>query len=152
MRTQRDQVATTVGVAAAAVALTSLGLPWFSATTKLSPTDVPVTGETTGWHFMTTTDIVIAILAVMAIVVLLIKPEAPVRGGSRVDGLRDRGHHRLLDAEPARVRRRTVPAPRDERNLGRVGSLDLPAGRSGAGHRCSSGDARTGERWKTCVT
>ena len=87
MRTQRDQVATTVGVAAAAVALTSLGLPWFKATTKLSPSDVPATGETTGWHFMTTTDIVIAILAVAAIVLLLINRKRPYAGAAALMGV-----------------------------------------------------------------
>ena len=51
------------------------GLPWFEATTKFFPQDEPVTGETTGWHFMKTTDIVIAILAVLAIGLLLINRE-----------------------------------------------------------------------------
>ena len=95
MRTQRDQVATTVGGRGRRRGVDQLwGCRGFQRPPSSPRRTVPVTGETTGWHFMTTTDIVIAILAVMAIVVLLIKPEAPVRGGSRVDGLRDRGHHR----------------------------------------------------------
>ena len=146
-------MATTVGVAAAAVALTSLGLPWFSATTKLSPTDVPVTGETTGWHFMTTTDIIIAILAVLAIVVLLINRKRLYAGAAALMGFAIVVITAYWMLNPPGSGRRTVPAPRDERNLGRLGILDLPAGRSGAGHRCSSGDARTGERWtQTFVT
>ena len=50
-------------------------MPWFEATTKFFPQDEPVTGETTGWHFMKTTDVVIAILAVLAIGLLLINRE-----------------------------------------------------------------------------
>ena len=58
----------------------------FSDPTKLSPTDVPITGETTGWHFMTTTDIVIAILAVLAIVMLLINRKRLYAGAAALMG------------------------------------------------------------------